>query len=209
MYSSFFVRNNAYLLGTNITLLLVHLCHILINISQNKLNRLLEVWHIPHFELGSIPQEQDHVSIPEQSLDRSDLHNVGVDNLGHVLSANARGDAHAAVGDSVSYPGLTGPCGRGRNDSHNSDDGEGGGECFRDGRGTLVEGFFRGKCGGRFGRGGCGGGVTSLSLSSLGLGSTPSHLLNSIKCLIRLVRRSSVNISNECGLFYLCHKSLH
>merc|ERR1719296_459272 len=165
------VQDSYLHISSNISLGLVLLLNILINITQNKLHRLLEVGHIPHLKLGTISQEEDHISISKQSLDRSDLGHIGVDNLCHVLSVDAGGDSDTTVGDLISDPCLTGPC------------------CGGEG-------------GSRFGGSKCG--FASLSLTALGLGSTSSHLLNSVKS-----RVGSFNnfISNERRVIALCHES--
>lgn len=142
-----FCRANLHI-STDITLGPVHIHNFLINISQNKVHGLRKVRDIPHLELGTIPQKEDNVSVSKQSLDRSDLNHIGVDNLCHVLSVDTGGHSDTTVGDLISDPGLTGPCGGGGDDSDDGDDGEGGCEGFGDGGRSLVEGFLGGEGGG-------------------------------------------------------------
>mmetsp|Transcript_24678 Transcript_24678/g.44311 ORF Transcript_24678/g.44311 Transcript_24678/m.44311 type:complete len:217 (+) Transcript_24678:218-868(+) len=192
-----FPRESDTSLFPNRSLLCLIRCnHILIDISQNKLHSLRKIRHISHLKLGPIPQEKHHVSIPKQPLDRSDLHDIGVHNLCHILSSDTGCYSDTTIGNLVPDPGLACPCRGGGDDSDDCDDGEGGGKGFGDGGWTLVEGFFGSEGGGGFG-GSCGGGVTALSFSSLGLGSPPTHLLHGIKRLISLF---SIDISHKCGL---------
>mmetsp|Transcript_21968 Transcript_21968/g.32081 ORF Transcript_21968/g.32081 Transcript_21968/m.32081 type:complete len:213 (+) Transcript_21968:47-685(+) len=126
----------------NITLLLVLSGNILVNLLQDKLHSFFKIRNIPHFKLGTISQESNHISISEQSLDSPNFNNIGVDNLCHVISGKSRGDANTTGGDLVSYPGLTCPCSCGGDDSNDGKDRDGGYDGLSDGWRSLEKGFF-------------------------------------------------------------------
>ena len=78
-----------FLLFSNITLGPVHVYNFLVNISKDKFNRFRKVWHIPHLELGTISQEEYHVSITKKSLHGANLDNIWVYDLCHVFATNS------------------------------------------------------------------------------------------------------------------------
>jgi len=156
------------LLRPHVALGLVQLHHVLVEVLTHEFHRLREVRDVPHLELGPVPEEEDHVPVPEKPLDRAHLHDVGVHDLGHVLPLYAGRDAYAAVGDGVPYPRLPGPGGRGGDYADDGKDGDGGCDRLGDGGGTLVERLLGSEGGERLG-GGRGCRLAPLSLSSLGL----------------------------------------
>mmetsp|Transcript_17110 Transcript_17110/g.37099 ORF Transcript_17110/g.37099 Transcript_17110/m.37099 type:complete len:260 (+) Transcript_17110:2386-3165(+) len=184
------------LVGSDISLVPIHLDNILIHIPQNKFHRLLKIRHVPHLKFGPIPQKEHHIPISKQPLDSPNLHNIRIHNLCHILPLNTTRDANTTIGNLVSYPRLTCPCGCSGNDSYYGEDGDCGSDGFGDGGGSFVEGFFGGECGGCFGGGGGGGGV-AFSFTAFDLSSTLPHHLDSIKRLISLFCRWS-NICYKC-----------
>lgn len=153
----------------HVALGLVQLHDVLVEILTHEFHRLREVRDVPHLELGPVPQEENHVPVTEKPLDRPDLHDVGVHDLGHVLPLYARRDAYATVRDGVTHPRLSGPGGSGGDNADDGEDGDGGCDGLGDGGWTLVERFLGCEGCERLG-GGCRCRLASLSLPSLGLG---------------------------------------
>lgn len=151
----------------HISLLTVSVDNILVDLLQDEFHGFFKVRNVSHFEFGSISQEGDHVTIPEQSLDGSDFNNIWVNDFRHILSANTGCDTDAARGNSVTDPRLASPGSNGGDNSDNGQDGDGWNNGFGDGGRSFVEFFFRSKRDG--GLCGLGSGGPTLSLSALDL----------------------------------------
>ena len=152
----------------DISLVSIFLDHILGALFQNKFHSFFKVGNVSHFEFGAIPQKGHHISVSKQTLGGANFDNIGVDNFGHFLSANARVDANATVGNLVSDPRLAGPGGGRGDDSDDRQNGNGGGNGFRNGRGSFVIDFFgcQSGFGRRSGRRGC---FAAFSSTAFGL----------------------------------------
>ena len=154
----------------HISLLSVFRGNVLVHLLQDELNGVVKVGDVAHLELGPIAKEGDQITVAEQTLGRAKLNDIGVNNLGHVLSTDARGNANPASGNLVPDPGLSGPCGRGGDDAHNGKDRYGGNNGLSDGRRALIEGLLGGKSSSTLASGlGCFISSSTLALSPLGL----------------------------------------
>lgn len=151
----------------NISLLTVLFGNLLVDILQDEFHGLVKVGDVSHFKLGPISEEYHHITISKQSLDGSDLYNVGENDFGHVLATNSRCDADATSGDLVTDPSLTGPRRCSGDDSDDGEDGDGGDNSLRNGGRAFVKYFLWCQASCRLG--GLGSGGSTLSFSAFGL----------------------------------------
>jgi len=163
------VQNPRYLRVGHISLLSVFRSNVLVHLLQDELHCVVKVGNVAHLELGPIAEEGNQIAIAEQTLGRSELNDIGVNNLSHVLATDSRCYANPARGDLVTDPGLSGPGGCGGDDAHNGKDRHSGNNGLSDGRRALIEGLFRGKSSGTLASGLGFIGNSTLALSPLGL----------------------------------------
>merc|ERR1712038_1492356 len=130
----------------NISSLLIFRNNIIITILQHELHSLLKFRNIPHFKLGTIPQKHNHIPITKQPLDSSYLHNIRINNLGHILTTYTRRHTDTTGCNSVSDPCLTCPCCCCGDYTYDGEDGDGWCNCFGYGWWSLVECFFGCEC---------------------------------------------------------------